>query len=236
MSSSPFTVQNAVLYYSVGILGSILPALAGSIGILITVINILMTFPPIYLIDEHRVGRKNLMVGSAIVMAIASALLGGGIVYGYKGLSAFCMILMVAGFSFGLGPIPFVILPELVPSRVSTPFLRPSLDLCTDIALLCNGNLHVLRLFQQLLRSVSPSTGQQTLSSAPPSFLSRTSWPATTPDTPEEQCFGSFQSATCSPPSSSRECTATSPSDARENEIIGIECSWSLLSCRLSTS
>ncbi|SPO24832.1 related to VPS73 - protein involved in vacuolar protein sorting [Ustilago trichophora] len=112
---------NAVLYYSVGILGPILPTLAGSIGILITVINILMTFPPIYLIDEHRIGRKKLMVGSAIVMTFASALLGAGIVWGYKTLSAVCMILMVAGFSFGLGPIPFVILPELVPSRaVST--------------------------------------------------------------------------------------------------------------------
>lgn len=112
---------NAVLYYSVGILDSILPSLAGSIGILITIINIVMTFPPIYLIDEHRVGRKNLMVGSAAVMTIASALLGAGIVFGYKGLSAVCMILMVAGFSFGLGPIPFVILPELVPFRVSSP-------------------------------------------------------------------------------------------------------------------
>ncbi|SJX61737.1 related to VPS73-protein involved in vacuolar protein sorting [Sporisorium reilianum f. sp. reilianum] len=112
---------NAVLYYSVGILGAILPALAGSIGILITVINIVMTFPPIYLIDEHRVGRRTLMLGSALVMALASALLGAGIVGGYKGLSAVCMVLMVAGFSFGLGPIPFVILPELVPPRaVST--------------------------------------------------------------------------------------------------------------------
>ncbi|GAK63512.1 general substrate transporter [Moesziomyces antarcticus] len=112
---------NAVLYYSVGILGSILPALAGSIGILITLINIAMTFPPMLLIDEHRVGRKNLMVGSALVMAVASALLGAGIVYGMRSLSAICMVLMVAGFSFGLGPVPFVILPELVPSRaVST--------------------------------------------------------------------------------------------------------------------
>lgn len=110
-----------MLYYSVGILGSTLPALAGSIGILITIINIIMTFPPIYLIDEHRVGRKNLMVGSAIVMTIASALLGAGIIFGYKIISAVCMILMVAGFSFGLGPIPFVILPELVPSRVRIP-------------------------------------------------------------------------------------------------------------------
>ena len=64
-----------MLYYSVGILGSILPALAGSIGILITLINIAMTFPPMLLIDEHRVGRKNLMVGSALVMAIASGFL-----------------------------------------------------------------------------------------------------------------------------------------------------------------
>lgn len=112
---------NAVLYYSVGILGSIVPSLAGSIGIVITLINIVMTFPPIWLIDEHRVGRKTLMLASALVMSIASALLATGIVYGYKIISAICMILMVAGFSFGLGPIPFVILPELVASRaVST--------------------------------------------------------------------------------------------------------------------
>lgn len=87
-----------------------------------------MTFPPIYLIDESRIGRKKLMVGSALVMTISSALLGWGIVGGYKVLSAICMILMVAGFSFGLGPIPFVILPELVPSRVSITPLIPSID------------------------------------------------------------------------------------------------------------
>lgn len=123
-----------MLYYSVGILGSILPSLAGSIGILITVINILMTFPPIYLIDEHRVGRKKLMIGSALVMSLASALLGTGIVAGYQVLSALAMILMVAGFSFGLGPIPFVILPELVPSRVSFPLfhLTPSNLICAQ--------------------------------------------------------------------------------------------------------
>lgn len=123
-----------MLYYSVGILGSILPSLAGSIGILITVINILMTFPPIYLIDEHRFGRKKLMIGSALVMSLASALLGTGIVAGYQVLSALAMILMVAGFSFGLGPIPFVILPELVPSRVSFPrlHLSPSNLICAQ--------------------------------------------------------------------------------------------------------
>lgn len=112
---------NAVLYYSVGILGSILPTLAGSIGILITLINIIMTFPPILLIDERRVGRRNLMLFSALLMSLASALLGAGIVFGYRAVSAVCMVVMVAGFSFGLGPIPFVILPELVPARaVST--------------------------------------------------------------------------------------------------------------------
>ncbi|EST07616.1 General substrate transporter [Kalmanozyma brasiliensis GHG001] len=108
---------NAVLYYSVGILGSILPTLAPSIGLLITLINILLTFPPIYLIDEHRVGRRRLMLLSALTMAVSSALLGAGIVSGYKIVSAVCMVIMVAGFSFGLGPVPFVILPELVPSR-----------------------------------------------------------------------------------------------------------------------
>ncbi|EPQ28802.1 uncharacterized protein PFL1_03605 [Pseudozyma flocculosa PF-1] len=112
---------NAVLYYSTGILSTILPSLAGSIGILITVINMLMTFPPILLISEDRLGRRNLMVLSAAVMSVSSLLLGVAIVYDIAILSAVCIVVMVAGFSVGLGPIPFVILPELVPSRaVST--------------------------------------------------------------------------------------------------------------------
>ena len=110
---------NAVLYYSTAILSTLLPSLAGSIGVLITVINMLMTFPPIFLISEHRLGRKRLMVLSASVMSVSSLLLGAGIIYNLPAVSAVSIVLVIAAFSIGLGPVPFVILPELVPNRVS---------------------------------------------------------------------------------------------------------------------
>lgn len=96
---------------------TILPTMAGSIGVLITLVNIVMTFVPMFLIDEARVGRRNLMVGSALVMSLSSFVLGTAIVAGYKVLAAVSLSVFVAGFALGLGPIPFVILPELVPSR-----------------------------------------------------------------------------------------------------------------------
>ncbi|PWN51543.1 general substrate transporter [Violaceomyces palustris] len=112
-----FSGVNSVLFYSTGIMSTVLPSLASSIGLVITVINILMTFPPILLISESRMGRKKLMMASSLGMCLSCLLLGLGIMYDWPIVSAICIVLVVASFSIGLGPVPFVILPELVPLR-----------------------------------------------------------------------------------------------------------------------
>ncbi|CAD6892749.1 unnamed protein product [Tilletia controversa] len=108
---------NAVLYYSTGILKKVLPASAELVGLGITVINALMTFPPIYLIDESRFGRRKLLLVSASTMSAFAVLLGISINGGWRLMSAVAIVGFVAAFSVGLGPVPFLILPELVPAR-----------------------------------------------------------------------------------------------------------------------
>ena len=47
-------------------------------------------------------------------MGVSSLILGLGIVYEWRLVSVIASLAFVAGFSFGLGPIPFLIIPELV--------------------------------------------------------------------------------------------------------------------------
>jgi len=93
---------------------SVLPTQAIYISLFITAINVIMTFPPIFLVDK--LGRKSLLIISASSMAINSLLLGLSINYEVAQLSSLAIVLFVASFSIGLGPIPFVILSEVVPS------------------------------------------------------------------------------------------------------------------------
>ncbi|CEH14491.1 Permease of the major facilitator superfamily [Ceraceosorus bombacis] len=123
---------NAVLYYSSSILSDALgagsdghgssdsEATAKLIALGITIINALMTFPPLYLVSESRLGRKSLLLLSAGVMCASNAVLAVGIVNNISILSALSIVTVVAGFSLGLGPVPFLILPELVEPRAVT--------------------------------------------------------------------------------------------------------------------
>lgn len=117
---------NAVLYYSTGILSDVIKDGEGDrtarwIGLGITVMNFLMTFPPIHLIDEKRLGRKGLLQVSSSVMAISALVLGFSLLQSNSILAAISIVTFTAGFSAGLGPIPFLILPELVPSSAGSP-------------------------------------------------------------------------------------------------------------------
>lgn len=104
---------NAVLYYSTSIMKSVLPTQAIYISLFITAINVMMTFPAIFLVDK--LGRKSLLLLSAGSMALTSLILGLSINYEIAQLSSLAIVLFVASFSIGLGPIPFVILSEVVP-------------------------------------------------------------------------------------------------------------------------
>ncbi|WFD31208.1 hypothetical protein MSPP1_002242 [Malassezia sp. CBS 17886] len=90
---------NAILSYSTGILGALLPRLAGGVGLFITLVNGALTFPPIWLISEDRVGRRNLLLFSAGGMAAASLVLAWSIWLGYAALSAVAIVACIAFFS-----------------------------------------------------------------------------------------------------------------------------------------
>ena len=86
------------------------------------------SFPPMYLISESRLGRRGLLLSSSSSMALSSLALGLGILYAVPWLSAVALVAVVAGFSIGLGPVPFLILPELVEPRV-----RPVRHVCRSL-------------------------------------------------------------------------------------------------------
>ncbi|TFK25059.1 CCR4-Not complex component [Coprinopsis marcescibilis] len=106
---------NAVLYYSNDILSKSLPSLGPYLSLGITVVNVLMTFPPIILIE--RMGRKQLLTVSILGAISSLFLLGLGLNIGSVTLSSITIVTFVMSFAVGLGPIPFVMIPEVSPPR-----------------------------------------------------------------------------------------------------------------------
>ncbi|KAG0360596.1 hypothetical protein BGZ54_009462 [Gamsiella multidivaricata] len=103
---------NGVIFYSTAIMSQILPSSGAMITVYISIVNIIMTVIAAYLMD--RAPRRSLLLTSSISMAISSFLLAGSLNYEVPLLSAFSIIAFVASFAIGLGPIPFLIIPELV--------------------------------------------------------------------------------------------------------------------------
>ncbi|KAF8136154.1 hypothetical protein EV363DRAFT_1395298 [Boletus edulis] len=105
--------QLSVLYYSNNILSKSLPELAAYVSLGISIVNVLMTFPPIFLIE--RVGRKQLFhwsVGGALLSHLA---VGYGLNSGWVAVTSVAITTFVMSFAIGLGPVPFVIIPEVAP-------------------------------------------------------------------------------------------------------------------------
>ncbi|WWD18368.1 hypothetical protein CI109_102818 [Kwoniella shandongensis] len=128
MALQQFSGVNAVMFYSTPVLRPLLPTSAGLVGVGITVVNAIMTLPAIFLMD--RLGRKTLILASIGGMAVTSALLAIGLNEGHQSLSAVSIIAFIASFSIGLGPVPFLLISELVPSP-AVPALS-SLSLSTN--------------------------------------------------------------------------------------------------------
>lgn len=103
---------NSVMMYSVSILSELFPSTATLLTILISVVNLLMTIAASPLPEV--LGRKNSLILSASGLGVCSALLGVSILNHIPLLSAISIILFVAFFAVGLGPIPFLIASELV--------------------------------------------------------------------------------------------------------------------------
>ncbi|KAL4931065.1 putative MFS glucose transporter [Aspergillus undulatus] len=112
MIAQQFSGINSIIMYSVSLLQSILPTTAALLSVLISAINLIMTLCCSPLPD--RIGRKSCLLYSIIGMGVNSFLLALGIYFHAKALSAIAVLLFVASFAVGVGPVPFILASELV--------------------------------------------------------------------------------------------------------------------------
>ncbi len=106
---------NSVMMYSVSLLSDLFPSTSALLTILISVVNLLVTIASSPLPDT--LGRKKSLLLSCTGLGLSSAALGFSILFETKALSAISVILFVAFFATGLGPIPFLTASELVPTE-----------------------------------------------------------------------------------------------------------------------
>jgi len=112
MVAQQLTGINSIIMYGVHILSSLLESSSASLNLGVSLLNILVTIVCAPLID--RLGRKSCLLASIGGMGTSSLLLAFGIRGSYSILSAVAVILFVASFGVGLGPIPFILAAELV--------------------------------------------------------------------------------------------------------------------------
>lgn len=103
---------NSIIMYSVSLLNDLLPISSGILTIIISVINLGTTIAASPLPD--RLGRKACLLTSIIGQGSSSLALALSIRFGLKVLSAVAVLLFVAFFAVGLGPVPFIMASELV--------------------------------------------------------------------------------------------------------------------------
>ncbi|CEL07628.1 Putative MFS glucose transporter [Aspergillus calidoustus] len=112
MIAQQFTGINSIIMYSVSLLQSILPTTAALLSVVISAINLIMTLACSPLPDK--IGRKFCLLLSITGMGSTSTLLALGIYFNVKALSAVAVLLFVASFAVGVGPVPFILASELV--------------------------------------------------------------------------------------------------------------------------
>lgn len=110
-----FSGINAVMYYSTAIMSNALPGSGALITVYISIVNVAMTFVTLYLID--RAGRRPLFLASVGSMSIVTFGLAFAMWQNLSYISALAILLYVASFSLGLGPIPFLIISEIFDAR-----------------------------------------------------------------------------------------------------------------------
>lgn len=98
--------------YGVSLLADLLQSNSALLNIFVSILNIVVTTGCAPLADK--LGRKPCLLISIGGMGVSSVLLGSGIRGSQPILSAVAVLLFVAAFAFGLGPIPFILSSELV--------------------------------------------------------------------------------------------------------------------------
>ncbi|TFK46028.1 general substrate transporter [Heliocybe sulcata] len=127
MISQQISGVNAVLYYSNAILSKSLPDFGPYVSLGITVVNAIMTFPPVFLIE--RMGRKQLMTISSSGAIASLVLVGVGLDYGVVALSSVAIMTFIMSFAVGMGPVPFIIISDVSPPHAVSAISSVALSL-----------------------------------------------------------------------------------------------------------
>ncbi|OXC64238.1 hypothetical protein AYX13_06302 [Cryptococcus neoformans] len=104
-----------VMYFSTRILTPVFQGNSRLMALIVVMIKLPITVLPVFLIE--RLGSRRLLVLPTSIMCFAALLLALGINTNAGGLSIVGIILFVAAFSIGLGPVTWVVLPEVMPSH-----------------------------------------------------------------------------------------------------------------------
>ncbi|KAI6709956.1 hypothetical protein JHW43_007538 [Diplocarpon mali] len=103
---------NSIMMYSVSLLHGVLPITSSLLTIMISIVNLLTTLACAPLADK--IGRKACLLVSIAGMGTMSLGLALALRWELKLLSAISVLLFVAFFAAGLGPVPFMMASELV--------------------------------------------------------------------------------------------------------------------------
>jgi len=112
MFAQQFCGINSIMMYSVSLLSGVLPITSSLLTIMISLINLITTIACAPLAD--RIGRKTCLLLSISGMGTMSLALALSLRWEIKILSAISVLLFVAFFATGLGPLPFMMASELV--------------------------------------------------------------------------------------------------------------------------
>ncbi|WWC66404.1 uncharacterized protein I206_100306 [Kwoniella pini CBS 10737] len=116
--SQQFCGVSPVMYFSTRILTPVFKSNSRLIALFVIIIKLPITCVPAFLIE--RVGSRRLLLYPTVFMSIAAVLLAFGINYDAQALSVIGVFSFVIAFSIGLGPITWVILPEVMPKHAVT--------------------------------------------------------------------------------------------------------------------
>jgi MFS family permease len=112
MLAQQFTGINSIVMYGVGLLSTLLGANSALLNVAVSALNVVITASAAPLVDK--LGRKTCLLMSITGMGTSSVLLAIGIMRSISILSAVAVLLFVASFGLGLGPVPFILASELV--------------------------------------------------------------------------------------------------------------------------
>ena len=103
---------NSIVMYCVSLISGLLKANSALLNVAVAALNLIVTLAAAPLSDK--IGRKTCLLLSIAGMGTNSILLAIGIMKDIAALSAVAVLLFVASFGLGLGPVPFILSSELV--------------------------------------------------------------------------------------------------------------------------